>query len=388
MPKSNTIKPSFAAGEISPLLRGRSDTQKYAAGVETCENFIITPQGAARRRPGTKYLGDAGGSNTKTRVYPFRFSNTDSYILEFGVAYVRIWRHEVQLCSSANQYAITGVTSTPPASTSVMTTAGHAYNGQTVTAYLSGFIGNPEFNGLIVSATGITANNFSVATPHKNAWTSGGLIDVLGSTPISVTTPYGEDDLEHLYFEQSADILYICHSDWQTRKLSRTSGITWALSAMDQIDGPYLPVDTRAITMTLSNVVDAATLVSTATPFIAADVNEYVEFQDREVWQLAKITAFTSTSQVTVDIIGNTLVDLDPNVRLTAKASGTARSVTDTTFNGAVVPNNAQGAFRNLYQQFPQHILQVRCWQVCSPAAHDGNVEADNWICQRYRCGG
>jgi hypothetical protein len=350
MPKSNTIKPSFAAGEISPLLRGRSDTQKYAAGVETCTNFIITPQGAARRRPGTKYLGDAK-AGTKTRVYPFRFSNTDNYILEFGVAYVRIWRHETPLYASAVQYACTGTTGAPPDSVVTLTTGGHAYNGQSITVYLSGFIGNPEFNGLICSASGVSATDILVTTPHKNAYTSGGLIDVLGSTPIEVATPYTSDDLDNLYFEQSADVLYICHSDYQTRKLSRTSGITWALSTMDQLDGPYLPVDTRSITMTLSSVVDAATMVNTdsgAQPFVAGDVGEYVEFQEREIWQLAQVTAFTSASQVTVDIIGNTLVDFDPNVTLNAKSS-TARSAVGATANGTIItPNNALGAFAAL----------------------------------------
>ena len=41
---------SFASGELSPRLYGRTDSPKYASGCETMENFMALPHGGAMRR--------------------------------------------------------------------------------------------------------------------------------------------------------------------------------------------------------------------------------------------------------------------------------------------------------------------------------------------------
>jgi hypothetical protein len=43
----------FSAGEISPLTRGRFDSEFYARGLETGENYMPLPFGGMTRRPGT-----------------------------------------------------------------------------------------------------------------------------------------------------------------------------------------------------------------------------------------------------------------------------------------------------------------------------------------------
>jgi len=50
---------AFNSGELSPLLRYRVDLDKKYLGVETMENFLVKPQGAAVRRPGTKFIAEA-----------------------------------------------------------------------------------------------------------------------------------------------------------------------------------------------------------------------------------------------------------------------------------------------------------------------------------------
>ena len=58
MPRLN-----FNAGEISPELYWRSDLNKYASSMKRVENFIPTPQGGLKRRPGTELfarIGDVG----------------------------------------------------------------------------------------------------------------------------------------------------------------------------------------------------------------------------------------------------------------------------------------------------------------------------------------
>lgn len=53
---------SFASGEISPLLDGRTDIPKYAGACRRLENFIPTPQGGLLKRPGLQLLGHVPNS--------------------------------------------------------------------------------------------------------------------------------------------------------------------------------------------------------------------------------------------------------------------------------------------------------------------------------------
>jgi hypothetical protein len=358
MPKNNVGQFSFSSGEISPLLLGRADTAKYANGLATAENFIVTPQGALKRRPGFKYLGDPK-SQDYGRVFAFRYSNTDTYILEFTDEKLRIWRSEELLESSANSYAISNVLGGPPTSLTI-TTAAHIYNGQTVDIFVEGVLGYFSINGYLGPATALSANNFNIAglATSGELYSSGGTVYVLSGSPIEITTPYRtrngatDIDLQQLYFAQSADVLYICHPYFAPRKLTRTQQFTWTLSTVDNIDGPYMPLDTRNITMTLSGVTDTATMTaSSGTPFVVGDINEHVEYNEFGVWKLAKITAFTDSSNVTVDVIDNTLVDFDPNVILSPKATssattGTARSIDGTRIVGTSTLTAAIGAIR------------------------------------------
>ena len=49
---------SFAAGEISPLLEGRTGIEKYREGLADLTNMVVMPQGGVKRRPGTEFLGE------------------------------------------------------------------------------------------------------------------------------------------------------------------------------------------------------------------------------------------------------------------------------------------------------------------------------------------
>ena len=49
MPKASPGLVSFNGGELSPLLDGRVDLDRYGAGLASCENFIPLPQGGIGR---------------------------------------------------------------------------------------------------------------------------------------------------------------------------------------------------------------------------------------------------------------------------------------------------------------------------------------------------
>jgi hypothetical protein len=56
MPKSQFQQTSFASGELSPLLLGRTDLEQYYKGAQNAENVVIVPQGGVKRRPGTQFV--------------------------------------------------------------------------------------------------------------------------------------------------------------------------------------------------------------------------------------------------------------------------------------------------------------------------------------------
>ena len=56
MPKSQYKQSSFASGELSPLLIGRTDLDQYYKGGQSAENVVIVPQGGVKRRPGTEFI--------------------------------------------------------------------------------------------------------------------------------------------------------------------------------------------------------------------------------------------------------------------------------------------------------------------------------------------
>src|SRR5258708_2425006 len=53
---STQRQPSFAGGELAPVLQGRTDHPVYGSGVRKMLNFIALPQGAVQNRPGLKFV--------------------------------------------------------------------------------------------------------------------------------------------------------------------------------------------------------------------------------------------------------------------------------------------------------------------------------------------
>lgn len=79
---------SFAGGELSPRLWGRTDLELFGHGARRLRNFFVSPQGAAVSRPGTQLL--VAAKTADVVLLPFVFSDTVSYVLELGAGYVRV----------------------------------------------------------------------------------------------------------------------------------------------------------------------------------------------------------------------------------------------------------------------------------------------------------
>jgi len=97
---------NFTGGELSPRLDGRNDLAKYSTGCKTLENMVVYPHGSAARRSGTQYVAEVKDSSKETRLIPFEFSTTQTYILEFGDQYIRFYKDNGQILSGGSAYEI------------------------------------------------------------------------------------------------------------------------------------------------------------------------------------------------------------------------------------------------------------------------------------------
>ena len=106
MGKALLSVPSFTAGELSPRMEGRTDFQKYYSAGTIINNFVVQPHGPVTRRPGSVFVSEVKNSAHNTRLIPFSFSTTQTYILEFGDQYIRFYKDSGQITSGGAAYEI------------------------------------------------------------------------------------------------------------------------------------------------------------------------------------------------------------------------------------------------------------------------------------------
>jgi hypothetical protein len=93
MAQFQTIKAVFNGGEMSPLMDGRTDSEKYATGLRICENFIVRSYGGAFKRPGTRFGASNADVTDCVRLIPFRRSTSINFVLGFKTNAIKIWSY-------------------------------------------------------------------------------------------------------------------------------------------------------------------------------------------------------------------------------------------------------------------------------------------------------
>ena len=100
------VQRSFLGGEIAPALRSRADLGKYTTGLALCKNMIVRAQGGVYSRPGMKFIGEVGDSNTSVRLIPFSFNTEQTYILVFQNLTLRFISNGAFIESGGSPYEI------------------------------------------------------------------------------------------------------------------------------------------------------------------------------------------------------------------------------------------------------------------------------------------
>jgi hypothetical protein len=290
---------NFTGGELSPRLDGRNDLAKYASGCKTLQNMIVYPHGSAARRSGTSFVAEVENSAEKTRLIPFEFSTTQTYILEFGNEYIRFYKDGGAILE-ANK-TITGITQADPG---VVSITSHGFsNGDTIV--ISGVVGMTEVNGKRFKVANVNTNDFElqdidgvdVDTTSFTAYASGGIANRV----YQIATTYLTADLFQIKYAQSADVMYLCHPEYSVKKLSRTGHTSWTITEVDFTNGPYLDDNVTAVTFSTSahTVGTLRDLTASTATFASTDVGRLVRFRDG----YGEITAFTSSTVVVITII-------------------------------------------------------------------------------------
>lgn len=89
---------AFLAGEISPLLGGRVDTDQYGFGLQLCENFIPVNEGPLIKRQGFEFIRAA--DDTASWLTAFRRGIEQEYVIEWGEEKARFFTNDGRIETS------------------------------------------------------------------------------------------------------------------------------------------------------------------------------------------------------------------------------------------------------------------------------------------------
>jgi hypothetical protein len=296
---------NFTGGELSPRLDGRTDLTKYTSGCSTLENLVVYPHGSAARRPGSTFVAEVADSDNKTRLIPFEFSTTQTYMLEFSNLKMRVYKDSGAVLEGDK--TISAITAANPA---VVTATSHGYsNGDEV--LISGVSGMTEVNGKRFLVADKTTNTFElqdkdgvdINSSAFTAYSSGGVANKV----FELATPYTTAQLFDIKFAQSADVMYITHPEHEVEKLSRTGHTSWTLTDVDFTKGPFQDANTTATTFTPSThttgtgrtlTASATTGVNSGSGFLSTDIGR--QFYMNSGYGV--ITGVNSTTEAVITI--------------------------------------------------------------------------------------
>lgn len=233
------IKYAFVAGEVSPSLLGRTDLTKYDFGMALARNWFVDYRGGLSTRAGSEFL-DAIPDGV-ARLFEFQFSpdTANTYCLIFGDAYIRFMQDGAYVLE--DEKIITAITkATPP----VVTSMAHGYiDGNWVRVY--DVVGMVEVNSRTFQIDVLTADTFRLL----DAITGDPIVGAVYTTYTSdghvarvyeISSPYAEEDLEDLGYEQVRDTVRLTHNLYPIKNLVRHDHTDWEITdeVIGNLDGP------------------------------------------------------------------------------------------------------------------------------------------------------
>jgi hypothetical protein len=323
MAQARPLIHSLNQGEVSVSALARVDQEKARLWAETQENLFPFTIGKAMMRQGTTYLGSAKTAANRVRELAFVKSLAAQAGIEMSVGLLRIWVNDALVTRASVTSTVTNgdfssstgwtLTTTGDATADINSTvAGSLYlacpnRGGTATCVRSvstSSAGTQHALNIVVtrgpvsfrcgSSSGdddyITETSLDTGT-HSLAFTPTGTyyvyfasrldrgvivdsIQVESAGTLEFTAPWTEAELRQIQYTQSADIMYLCHRNWQTRKVERRGDASWSLVLYKSDDGPFAAQSTaeKNITITPGQAYGNTTLTASAAVFKSTDV--------------------------------------------------------------------------------------------------------------------
>lgn len=262
---------SFAGGEIAPEMLGRIDLTKNQTGLQRCYNFVITPQGVAENRAGSRFIAPTK-SNGRAWLKSFVRPNGQGMLLEMGDNYVRIFNAGNPVLSAASGISVSNI-SIDGTSAAVLTTgSAHGLSpGDPVTPILfsltnSDAIGEHRLNQYmgkrLTVATTPTSTTLTLQTvygapvtfaelygaPYDGLISGGYLVTGAAPTVLELAVPYSYSHARQLKHAQFVNELALCHSSYPPAYIERTNDQSWSYAsiAFNQTLTPVADLDGTA----------------------------------------------------------------------------------------------------------------------------------------------
>lgn len=362
MPKQNVSLQAFNRGVISPLALARTDIERLQLSAETSTNWRPRTLGSMMLRPGSKYLGATYGNNA-SRLIDFVFSQNDTAMIEFTDSAMRVWVDNALITRPTVTAAITNgtfatnVTGWTDADTGSAvsdwvtgTTLGYMrlygdgtnsaarYQIVSVGAYANiehslairigyEFQSGREYFGSVTLNVGSTAgggeyiSNMSLGVGrHSIAFTPTGdfyvqfsnrdnitayvrSCSIEGAGVMVLTSPYAPDDLSNIRWVPSGNYVYLSCENWRQHEIVRRGTRSWSLQRYYSDNGPFLPINITATTITPSAITGYdVTLTASTAIFSSSHVGSLFKLISTGQTVTASLSAqntFTNTILVT-----------------------------------------------------------------------------------------
>jgi hypothetical protein len=310
------------------------NSDDYQASVAEITNYFPLAEGPLARRSGSKFVGFAK-TNGVERLIPFRTAAGLSYVVEASTLGLRFFATDSSSRKPGGARDVTdggfAAVSISTAKPALVTTATHGWaTGDTV--FFIQATGDPRvvpdlvnqpFVINVLSTTTFTLEYIGTRSGSVDgaaiAYSSSGVTGTFYRVDELASPAYTAASLALLNWFQRDDFLYLVCPAYEPRIIT---GSTRAASIPLFLDGPYLPENETAITITPSGVSGSITLTASSALWVSTD-DDAIASQGRHVriqdsvgnWTWCQITAYTSDTVVTATVMGAALANT--NARLT-----------------------------------------------------------------------
>ncbi len=273
MPRDSPIQVAFNGGLLGARLQGRVDLAKYRTGCQQLCNFIPTVQGPAVKRSGTAFVCETKDSSQRVQLIPFEFSREQAYVLEFGPAYMRVYRDSGVVLESTQSI----VGSPTAANPVVLTVSSHGYSTND-SVRIDGS-GMEALNGRTFRINVTSSDTFELIGEDGTGRVtgSGGSVAKVYEIP----TQYEESDLFTLQYAQTADVLYIACPTKPPYKIARTSDTDWTAEKIVFDAPPFQPDNVTDTTLSIDAATGTAITVTASDPiFSPSNVGQFLRLTE------------------------------------------------------------------------------------------------------------